>query len=103
MFTRQSASAIIEALSFMRVVAITGPRQSGKSTLARALAGEEALYRTLDEPDLLSFARSDPVGFLDVGERRLVIDEFQRAPGLVLPLKACVDGDTRPGRFLITG
>ena len=87
----------------MRVVAITGPRQSGKSTLARALAGEEALYRTLDEPDLLSFARSDPVGFLDVGERRLVIDEFQRAPGLVLPLKACVDRDTRPGRFLITG
>jgi predicted AAA+ superfamily ATPase len=102
-FTRQSASAIIEALSFMRVVAITGPRQSGKSTLARALAGEEALYRTLDEPDLLSFARSDPVGFLDVGDRRLVIDEFQRAPQLVLPLKACVDRDTRPGRFLITG
>ena len=103
MFARQSASAIIEALSFMRVVAITGPRQSGKSTLARTLAGEEALYRTLDEPDLLSFARSDPVGFLDVGDRRLVIDEFQRAPQLVLPLKACVDRDTRPGRFLITG
>lgn len=64
----------------MRVVAITGPRQSGKSTLARVLAGEEALYRTLDEPDMLSFARSDPVGFLDVGERRLFIDEIQRAP-----------------------
>jgi len=87
----------------MRVVAIAGPRQSGKSTLARTLAGEEALYRTLDEPDLLSFARSDPVGFLDGGDRRLVIDEFQRAPQLVLPLMACVDRDTRPGRILITG
>lgn len=103
MFTRHAMPNIAEALSFMRIVAITGPRQSGKSTLAQLLAGEGAIYRSLDEPDLLSFARLDPVGFLDVGDRRLVIDEIQRAPQLVLPLKAAVDRDTRPGRFLITG
>jgi hypothetical protein len=80
-----------------------GTAPIGKSTLARILAGEEAIYRTLDEPDLLSFARSDPVGFLDVGDRRLVIDEIQRVPQLILPLKTAVDRDNRPGRFLITG
>jgi uncharacterized protein len=103
MFTRQAASGIVDALTFMRIVAMTGPRQSGKSTLARQIAGEGAVYRSLDEPDFLSFARSDPVGFLDVGERRLVIDEVQRAPQLILPMKAVVDLNTRPGQFLITG
>ena len=103
MFIRQATSGIVEALTFMRIVAMTGPRQSGKSTLARQIAGQGAVYRSLDEPDLLSFARTDPVGFLDVGERRLVIDEIQRAPQLILPMKAVVDLNTRPCQFLITG
>lgn len=67
-----SRVGIADALSFMRIAAIIGPRQSGKSMLARLLAGDGALHRSLDEADQLSFARSDPVGFLDVGDRRLV-------------------------------
>jgi predicted AAA+ superfamily ATPase len=56
MFTRLASSGIGEALTFMRIVAITGPWQSGKSTLAKLLAGQGAVYRSLDEPDLLSSA-----------------------------------------------
>lgn len=103
MLPRHAAPQIADALAHMRIVAITGPRQSGKSTLARLLAGPGGLYRTLDAPDMLSFAQADPTGFLSANAPRMVIDEIQRAPGLILPLKAAVDRDARPGRFLITG
>lgn len=103
MFVRHATPQIEEALAYSRIVALTGPRQSGKSTLARAVAGAGAVYRTLDRPEFLTLAQADPVAFLDAGGARLVIDEIQRAPGLILPLKAAVDADTRPGRFLITG
>jgi uncharacterized protein len=85
-----------------RVVAIAGPRQSGKTTLARSIAGDTYTYLTLDDPAVLSAALSDPAGLV----RRLdkaVIDEIQRAPELVLAIKQSVDEDLRPGRFLITG
>lgn len=86
-----------------RVVAIVGPRQSGKTTLVRKLAKEDGrTYFTLDDEATRLFARSDPTGFLR-GHDRAVIDEIQRAPGLVLEIKKTVDENTSPGRFLITG
>ena len=88
------------------VVIIQGARQVGKSTLASMLAGAspDVVSVTLDDPAVLAVAQSDPVFFVEqAGSGLLVIDEAQRAPGLILALKASVDRDRRPGRFLLTG
>lgn len=100
---RHVEAQVRTALADTRVVAIVGPRQSGKTTLVRKLAKEVGnTYFTLDDEATRLFARNDPTGFLR-GHDRAVIDEIQRAPGLVLAIKKTVDEDTRPGRFLITG
>ena len=90
------------ALADTRVVALVGPRQSGKTTLARKVAGRHRTFLTLDDEQTRLFAQNDPSGLLR-GVDRAVIDEIQRAPELVLTLKRSVDEDRRPGRFLITG
>ncbi|MDO5676813.1 MAG: DUF4143 domain-containing protein [Propionibacteriaceae bacterium] len=83
---------------------LQGARQVGKSTLARQLAAHDALTTTLDDQATLTFAQTDPHGFVaQAGSRTLVIDEAQRAPELVLALKESVDRDRRPGRFILTG
>ncbi|WP_435169879.1 ATP-binding protein [Falsirhodobacter sp. 1013] len=102
MFQRHAAARIAEALEDTRVVLISGPRQSGKTTLAEGLAAKGRAFFTLDDPTTLEAARTDPVGFLR-GLDRVVIDEVQRAPGLLLAIKTEVDRDRRPGRFLLTG
>lgn len=89
-------------LADTRVVLLAGPRQAGKTTLARKVAGKGMRFVTLDDPTMLAFAKDDPAGFVR-GLDRAVIDEIQRAPGLLLAIKMSVDEDTRPGRFLLTG
>jgi predicted AAA+ superfamily ATPase len=105
MIARNLAPIVQAALADTPVVLINGPRQAGKSTLARALieAGFDADYVTLDDAVALAAARADAPGFLGGFRRSVVIDEIQRAPGLFLALKASVDADRRPGRFLLTG
>lgn len=84
-------------------ITLTGPRQSGKTTLLRSLF-PEATYVHLEEPDVLEFARSDPRGFLKAHREPLILDEIQYAPDLTRYLKAEIDADrSRTGRFLITG
>lgn len=85
----------------MRVVLISGPRGSGKATLASGAAGDRTAFLHLDDPAVLDAARSDPVGLIR-GLDRVAICEIQRAPDLLLEIKASVDRDTRPGRFLLT-
>ncbi len=98
---RHAEARVRQALADTRVAAIIGPRQSGKTTLARKLARGRVFF-TLDDEQTRLFAQNDPAGFLrDVDGA--VIDEIQRAPGLVLAIKRAVDADPRPGRFLITG
>lgn len=93
-----------EALTFSPVVHVTGARQVGKSTLTRHLGLERAVYITLDDPAAFSLAEEDPMTFVQQGGNgTLIIDEIQRLPELTLPLKAEVDKDRRPGRFVITG
>jgi predicted AAA+ superfamily ATPase len=99
---RKVRSLVETALTDTRVVLLIGPRQAGKTTLARQLAGTDRPYITLDDAGALSAARADPVGFVR-GIERAVIDEVQRAPELMLAIKESVDRDDRPGRFLLTG
>ena len=102
MYPRFLERRVREALADTRVVLICGPRQSGKTTLARRIAGDAMPFRTLDDATALNAASADPVGFVRSLDRA-VIDEIQRAPGLVTAIKATVDADPRPGRFLLTG
>jgi predicted AAA+ superfamily ATPase len=87
------------------VVAVMGARQVGKSTLCKEIAEAHGLaMRTLDERDVREHAIADPEGFLaDLGDRGAFIDEVQRAPDLMLAIKAVVDRDRRNGQYLLSG
>lgn len=84
------------------VVVVTGSRQTGKSTLVRALADPERPYLTLDNLEVLERARKEPEALVR-SARRLTLDEVQRSPDLLLAVKRAVDEDKEPGRFLLTG
>jgi predicted AAA+ superfamily ATPase len=94
-----------EALDTFPAVVIEGARQVGKSTLAGMLAGSRpATIVTLDDDDVRAAAIGDPATFVaQAGTGLLAIDEVQRAPGLLLAIKAAIDRDRRAGRFLLTG
>lgn len=102
--SRRVEARVTEALTDTRVVAIIGARQVGKSTLVKKLTRTRpgAIERRLDRPTDLQSARADPELFVHHRELQ-VIDEVQRAPELMLAIKAEVDEDPRPGRFLLTG
>lgn len=100
---RRAEARLTAALADTRVVAITGARQVGKSTLVkRALKGGEVLSRSLDKATELNAARADPLRFVRHGGL-MAIDEVQRAPELMLAIKSVVDEDDRPGQFVLTG
>lgn len=102
MIERHLRPALRAAAREAPVVTLTGPRQSGKTTLARA-AFPRYDYATLEDPDLRTFVLEDPRGFLDQYRRGVVIDEAQRAPELFSYVQTLVDQDDRPGRFVLTG
>lgn len=105
MFQRNATGQILEALLDTPVVVLNGARQTGKSTLVQHIArgGHPAQYITFDDLGMLGAARRDPAGFLDGLEGPAILDEIQRVPELLLAIKASVDRDRRPGRFLLTG
>lgn len=84
------------------VLTITGPRQSGKTTLSRLLA-PQLPYVSLEDPDTRAFALEDPRAFLRQLTDGAIIDEAQRAPQLFSYMQGVVDADRRMGRFILTG
>lgn len=104
MFPRYAAPQLEEALKDSPVVLIHGPRQCGKTTLAR-LFGEPAGYSyfTFDDAVTLTAASEDPAGFVANLPERVILDEVQRVPALFSSLKLAVDRNRSPGRFLLTG
>ena len=102
---RNLTTRILESLRDTPVVYLQGARQTGKSTLAQHIAKNyhTAQYLSLDTMAVLSAAESDPEGFIAGLQGTVVLDEVQRAPSLALAIKAVVDSDRRPGRFLLTG
>ena len=93
-----------EYLGAFRIVVLNGPRQSGKSTLMRAMAGTRGQIRNLDDPTELAAAHNDPVGFVSANARPLFIDEVQRGgEPLIRAVKAEVDRDPQAGKFVLAG
>lgn len=102
MIPRDVHSYLDQLLTGFPIVTVTGPRQSGKTTLARAVFDEKP-YLSLEEPDTRQMALDDPRAFLDRLPEGAVLDEVQRAPELLSYLQTNVDTDGRMGRFLLTG
>ncbi len=103
---RGITEVLLTALSEAPVVALTGPRQTGKSTLVRDMLAQAhpARYITLDDFTILEAATVDPKGFIEgIESEPVIIDEAQLAPGLFRAIKAAVDVDRGSGRFLLTG
>lgn len=104
MFPRHIAPLLSDALADTPVVLLNGARQTGKSTLVQGLAERLGRrYLTLDDRVVLAAAKADPAGFIAGLSGPVVMDEIQRAPALFLDIKAAVDRDRSPGRFLLTG
>ena len=101
MIDRILAEAALAAFKQYPVVTLTGPRQSGKTTLARSAF--DLPYVNLEAPDEREFAIGDPRGFLDTYKGGAIIDEIQRAPELTSWLQVTIDESGRPGQYLLTG
>ena len=102
MIKRNLAERLKAAAAAFPAVTITGPRQSGKSTLCRAVFGNHP-YANLEVLDVRSFALQDPRAFLAQFPDGAVIDEIQRCPDLPSYLQDLIDRNPVPGRWILTG
>lgn len=102
MITRTLQPYLLALASQYPVVTVTGPRQSGKTTLCRA-AFPDKPYANLESPDTRQFAIGDPRAFLAQFPDGAILDEIQRAPELLSYLQVLVDADSRSGLFILTG
>ncbi len=102
MIKRNSASTLKRLAKSFPVLAVTGPRQSGKTTLVKAVFPGKP-YVSLEEIDVRDFATDDPKGFLQQFPDGAILDEVQRCPDLFSYLQPIVDSDKRPGLFILTG
>ena len=92
------------AASEFPAVVLTGPRQSGKTTLLKHVFGKRYGYVSLEPPDIRAAAETDPRGFLDTYPAPMILDEVQYAPDLLPYVKERIDGlRSRPGQYLLTG
>ena len=102
MIERDLAPRLTAAARTWPSITLTGPRQSGKTTLCRALFPKHR-YETLEAPDVRAFAAEDPRAFLGRFPQGAILDEIQRAPDLLSYLQGIIDENPVPGRWILTG
>lgn len=102
MIKREAISVLKKLARQFKAVAIIGPRQSGKTTLARHTFGNKP-YVNLENPDTRQFAMEDPRGFLDQFPKGAILDEVQRVPHIFSYLQQILDESKIPGLFILTG
>jgi predicted AAA+ superfamily ATPase len=102
MYKRFLEIKLQESLKKYACLVLLGPRQSGKTTLARSLQANFS-YLSLEQPDLRQFALQDPRGFFQSHQGSLVLDEVQRAPELLSYLQSILDEPSNSRRFILTG
>ena len=99
---RDLTPRLIDAAQKSPSITLTGPRQSGKTTLSRAVFPQHG-YVSLEAPDARAFASEDPRAFLSQYPDGAIIDEVQRVPELLSYLQGIIDADPKPGRWILTG
>jgi uncharacterized protein len=102
MIKRALETVLKKAAAGYPVVTLTGPRQSGKTTLVRA-AFPKYDYVSLEDPDQNAYAIEDPRGFLSQFKGKAILDEAQRAPSLFSYIQTIVDSSGDPGKYVLTG
>ena len=102
MIDRHIASELRILLAEYPVITILGPRQAGKTTLAKEELKNHS-YANLENPETRQFATDDPKGFLARFEGDVILDEIQRVPELLSYIQTIVDTRQRNGQFVLTG
>ncbi len=102
MISRKASEKLQELATYFKVVAVVGPRQSGKTTLVRSIFPNKP-YVSLEDPDQRRFALEDARGFLSEFPEGAILDEVQRTPELFSYLQGVVDSSTQTGQFILTG
>lgn len=102
MIERRLKDVVLKTAKGFPVLTITGPRQSGKSTLVRSIFTNYK-YLSLEDPDIRDFAINDPRQFIKENPGRIIIDEFQKAPELTSYLQSHIDKVNEPGMYILTG
>ncbi len=99
---RKLAPVLQRAAEQFPVVTVLGPRQSGKTTLVRALFPDYR-YINLENPQTRTLFREDPKSLLTEGQEKLIVDEAQREPEILSWVQVFVDRENAPGQFILTG
>jgi predicted AAA+ superfamily ATPase len=102
LISRRLSTQLDKLGRFFPAISLTGPRQAGKTTLLKELYPDYR-YVSLENPATRIAAQRDPLGFLEHYDDRVIFDEAQRFPELFSYLQGMIDGDRRPGRFILSG